>query len=114
MRLRSLSGFKPRDPELAELLRRLQDDLAGFSPGSGSGDMTKAVYDTDNDGVVDNAEKLGGKSADEFLDKETYDTDNDGVVDNAKKIDGRAIYVENRAPQSNEGQDGDIWIEYQE
>ena len=26
-----------------------------------SGDMTKAVYDTDNDGIVDNAEKLGGE-----------------------------------------------------
>lgn len=28
--------------------------------GNGAGDMTKAVYDTDNDGVVDNAEQLGG------------------------------------------------------
>ena len=27
--------------------------------GSGSGDMLKSVYDTDNDGVVDKAEKLG-------------------------------------------------------
>ena len=26
--------------------------------GSGTGDMTKAVYDTNNDGVVDNSEKL--------------------------------------------------------
>lgn len=28
----------------------------------GAGDMQKAVYDTDGDGVVDNAEKLGGKT----------------------------------------------------
>lgn len=27
--------------------------------GSGTGDMTKAVYDTDNDGIVDQAEKVG-------------------------------------------------------
>ncbi len=30
------------------------------SPGSGGGDMTKAVYDIDNDGVVDEAEKIDG------------------------------------------------------
>ena len=29
--------------------------------GTGAGDMTKAVYDTDNDGIVDNAEQLGGQ-----------------------------------------------------
>lgn len=29
--------------------------------GTGAGDMTKAVYDQDNDGIVDNAEKLGGQ-----------------------------------------------------
>lgn len=29
--------------------------------GAGSGDMLKSVYDTDNSGVVDNAEKLGGE-----------------------------------------------------
>ena len=29
--------------------------------GQGSGDMLKSTYDTDNDGVVDNAEKLGGQ-----------------------------------------------------
>lgn len=29
--------------------------------GSGAGDMLKATYDTDNDGIVDDAEKLGGQ-----------------------------------------------------
>ena len=29
--------------------------------GEGSGDMLKSAYDTDNDGVVDDAEKLGGE-----------------------------------------------------
>lgn len=33
--------------------------VQGLSGGSGSGDMTKAVYDTDDTGVVDDAEKLG-------------------------------------------------------
>ena len=32
----------------------------------GAGDMQKAIYDTDNSGVVDDAEKLGGNSPDAF------------------------------------------------
>lgn len=35
------------------------DDIG--TPGSGSGDMTKAVYDTDNDGIVDVAEAMTTK-----------------------------------------------------
>lgn len=31
--------------------------------GSGTGDMSKSTYDKDNDGIVDNAEKLGGVAA---------------------------------------------------
>lgn len=34
--------------------------------GKGTGDMKKSVYDADGDGIVDNAQKLGGKSASEF------------------------------------------------
>ncbi|MDQ5987386.1 MAG: hypothetical protein CSYNP_03126 [Syntrophus sp. SKADARSKE-3] len=34
------------------------DKLEFVDPGSGSGDMTKAVYDTDNDGIVDKAETV--------------------------------------------------------
>lgn len=36
------------------------------SGGDGSGDMLKAVYDANNNGIVDNAEKLDGKTADYF------------------------------------------------
>lgn len=32
----------------------------------GAGDMQKAIYDTDNSGVVDDAEKLGGNTPDAF------------------------------------------------
>lgn len=32
------------------------------SKGTGNGDMLKSVYDTDGDGVVDNAEKVNGKT----------------------------------------------------
>lgn len=34
-----------------------------FVSGAGTGDMTKAVYDTDNDGVVDNSELLQGQNS---------------------------------------------------
>jgi len=41
-----------------------------FGAGGGGGDMTKAVYDTDNDGKVDqagNADMVDGKHASDFL-----------------------------------------------
>ncbi len=36
----------------------------------GAGDMQKAVYDKDNTGIVDDAEKLGGVAPEEYLQKE--------------------------------------------
>lgn len=40
--------------------------LTDGADGQGSGDMLKATYDINNNGIVDNAEKLDGKSASEF------------------------------------------------
>jgi len=107
------------------------------SVGGGSGDMLKSVYDINNNNIVDNAEKLNGKLESQLnvdkvdgydasafalvnhthsgmgdMLKSVYDTDNDGIVDNAELIEGRKIYVMNRPPQSGEGNNGDIWIEY--
>lgn len=45
--------------------------LAEQIGNAGGGDMTKAVYDTDNDGVVDNAKKLDGHPASYFATQET-------------------------------------------
>jgi hypothetical protein len=68
--------------------------------GGGGGDMLKSVYDTNNDGIVDNSDKVDGKHASEFADvnhthsgmgdmlKSVYDIDNDGVIDNAEKLEG--------------------------
>lgn len=47
--------------------------------GTTSGDMTKAVYDIDNDGVVDNAEKLEGHPASDFAEAEHTHNDYAGV-----------------------------------
>ena len=54
----------------------------------GGGDMTKAVYDTNNDGVVDDSSKLGGKSASAYLEKAS-------VVDSA---DGASAVTETGIP----------------
>lgn len=48
-----------------EALGKLQAQITKMS--STQGDMSKAVYDTNADGVVDNAERLGGHTADEFM-----------------------------------------------
>jgi hypothetical protein len=118
-------------------LNNLQSTSGSQQPSSGSGDMLKSVYDQNNNNIVDNAEKLNSKlesqldvdkvdghHASDFalvnhthsgmgdMLKSVYDTDNDGVVDNAELIEGRKIYVMNRPPQSGEGNNGDIWIEY--
>lgn len=45
--------------------------LAEQIGNAGGGDMTKAVYDTDNDGAVDNAKKLDGHPASYFATPET-------------------------------------------
>lgn len=39
----------------------IQIDPSGTFTPVGTGDMAKSVYDTDDNGIVDNAEKLGGK-----------------------------------------------------
>lgn len=83
--------------------------------GLGSGDMLKSTYDTNGNGIVDNAERLEGHAASYFaqathshaiadvnglqeelngkgagdMKKSVYDADGDGVVDNAQKLDGR-------------------------
>ena len=128
-----MSGFEERILELIRQLReeiRMNDQrIKQLSGGSSGGiDLTalmlKAIYDQDEDGIVDNAKRLDGYTLEEILSqggggggsgdmlKAVYDTDNDGVVDNAEKIDGRKIYVSDSPPTAQDGQDGDIWLEY--
>jgi hypothetical protein len=38
----------------------------------GTGDMTKAIYDTNANGIVDNSEKLSGNTPDYFLDRNNH------------------------------------------
>lgn len=79
-------------------------DGVNWDPGQGKGYY---YWDAATSAWV----KIGTGSEDVML-KPTYDSDNDGVVDNAKKIDGRKIYVSDSPPTAQDGQDGDIWLEY--
>lgn len=45
-------------------------DGADGSGGDGSGDMLKAVYDSNNNGIVDDSEMLGGKTPDQYASAE--------------------------------------------
>ena len=40
----------------------------------GGGDMLKATYDTNNSGVIDNSERLGGQEPSYYATKEALDT----------------------------------------
>jgi len=54
------------EKDVIGFLKKLKKELILQMPtsggGSGSGDMLKSVYDQNNNGIVDNAEKLGGKT----------------------------------------------------
>jgi len=89
---------------------RTEDNLLYFSTDNinwiVAGEMTKAVYDQDNDGVVDNADRTDGihfrvqNNVLEFstdgvswlvageMTKAVYDANNNGVVDNAEQVGG--------------------------
>jgi len=49
------------------LLAKLPDGSTTWVATTGAGDMLKAVYDSDDSGVVDDAEKLGGVTPDQYV-----------------------------------------------
>jgi hypothetical protein len=57
------------EKDVVGFLKKLKQELilqmpagGGGGGGSGSGDMLKSVYDQNNNGIVDNSERLGGKT----------------------------------------------------
>ena len=63
----------------------------------GGGDMLKSTYDTNNNGKVDDSDRLGGYLPNEYLRKDedsdylkksVYDTNNNGKVDDSDKLGG--------------------------
>lgn len=92
----------PQGGITATKLNLLVDDLstaiaAGGGGGTGAGDMTKAVYDTNNNGKVDTCDSLpwsaiSGKPStfppdNTAMLKSVYDTDNNNIVDHSALAD---------------------------
>lgn len=76
----TFKGFVPKSDIVNNLISTDADKPLSAAQGkalaeqignAGGGDMTKAVYDTDNDGAVDNAKKLDGHPASYFATPET-------------------------------------------
>ncbi len=61
--LTSTDTDKPLSAAQGKALKEAIDDITTDIGNLGGGDMMKATYDTNNDGVVDNAEKLDGQAA---------------------------------------------------
>lgn len=69
----------------------------------GAGDMQKSIYDANGNGIVDNSERLGGKSAAEFA------TAEQGA--NAMPKTGGAFTGEVKAPSfATNTADGSVWL----
>jgi hypothetical protein len=84
------------DQPTAMKLNKLRDDLskaiAAGGGGTGTGDMTKAIYDTNNNGKVDTCDSLAwtsvtGKPVIGDMTKAVYDINGDGISDHAALAD---------------------------
>ena len=66
--------------------------------GQGSGDMLKSTYDTNGNGIVDNAEKLGGKAPSEYADAGSLATLQGTVDGQGNLIEALQMAVDGKAP----------------
>jgi hypothetical protein len=84
---------QPTAMKLNKLTRDLSAAIAAGGGGTGTGDMTKAVYDTDNNGKVDTCDSVpwgsvtGKPSVIGDMTKAVYDTNGDGISDHAALSD---------------------------
>ena len=68
-------------------------EIRDGADGSGSGDMSKATYDADNDGIVDDAAKLGGQAPDYYAKAADIANKQDALVSgtNIKTINNKPL-----------------------
>jgi len=78
------------DPQKLPTMKAIVDYVVSM----GGGDMTKAVYDTDNDGVVDNAEALDGHSATYFKNQYEVSLPTTGYTEETVTIWGESKTVQ--------------------
>ncbi len=60
----TLENHNSKISENNEDLTVILNAINNLGPSSGNGDMLKSNYDTNNDGIVDNAEKVNGHTVD--------------------------------------------------
>lgn len=65
--LTSTDTDKPLSAAQGKALKEAIDDITTDIGNLGGGDMMKATYDTNGNGIVDNAEKLNGEAPDYYL-----------------------------------------------
>ena len=76
--------------------KTLNDEINKVKDSMGSlgyGDMLKTTYDPNNNGIVDNAEKLGGQLPDYYAKKSDVPTSADDInaIPNTRKINGKVL-----------------------
>lgn len=88
--LTSDSTTKPLSAAQGKALKTAIDSISGDIGDLGGGDMMKATYDSNNNGIVDNAEKLGGHSASDFiLNSQGFDAGNvSGLISETRTTTG--------------------------
>lgn len=79
--LTSTDSSKALSAAQGKALKSAIDKMTGDIGALGGGDMMKATYDTDDDGVVDDAAKLGGQAPAYYAVAETVNTALSGKVD---------------------------------
>lgn len=73
----------------------LNDKIAAINTNLedlGAGDMLKSVYDTDGDGIVDNAKKFNGQTIDYFANKTQLNTVMNSIPTNNNQLTNGAGY----------------------
>lgn len=83
--------------DIAELRAKLNELLTLVNNGTYGGDMTKAVYDTDNDGAVNDSEQLGGVAASDYARR---DTDNEFAATTTQTVGGLLEATANNASEN--------------
>lgn len=63
-------------------------DIVDYVVSLGGGDMVKAVYDTDDDGVVDNSKLFDGKSVTDFINEYVITCPTSGYTDETVTVQG--------------------------
>ena len=62
--------------------------IVDYVVSMGGGDMTKAVYDTDDDGVVDDSERLGGEAPTHYRNQYTLNCPTSGYTEESVNVWG--------------------------